>query len=59
MQKRSASVAPLGRNVTIEDVGKMAAWLCSDAASAITGEVLYIDSGLHHIAAAPREELQA
>jgi enoyl-[acyl-carrier protein] reductase I len=57
--KRFASIAPLGRNVTIEDVGKMAAWLCSDAAGAVTGEVLYVDAGLHHVAALPCEELPA
>ena len=44
-QKTFASMAPLRRNVTIHDVGNAAAFLCSDAASAITGEVLYVDSG--------------
>jgi enoyl-[acyl-carrier protein] reductase I len=38
----------LGRGVTIEDVGRTAAWLCSDAASGVTGEVIYVDAGLHH-----------
>jgi enoyl-[acyl-carrier protein] reductase I len=37
--------APLRRNVTIDDVGNVAAFLCSDLASAITGEVTYVDSG--------------
>lgn len=41
--------APLRRNVTIEDVGNTAAFLCSDLASAITGEVIYVDSGFHII----------
>src|SRR5690606_2243770 len=36
--KQFASVAPLRRNITIEDVGKTALWLCSDLASAVTGE---------------------
>jgi enoyl-[acyl-carrier protein] reductase I len=49
--KHFASVAPLGRSVTIEDVGKMATWLCSDWASAVTGETIYVDAGLHHISA--------
>jgi enoyl-[acyl-carrier protein] reductase I len=40
-----AAAAPLGRNVTIEDVGKAAAFLCSDLASGITGEILYVDGG--------------
>ena len=37
--------APLRRTVTIEEVGNVAAFLCSDLASAITGEVTYVDSG--------------
>jgi len=37
--------APLRRTVTIEDVGKAAAFLCSDLASGITGEVTYVDAG--------------
>jgi enoyl-[acyl-carrier protein] reductase I len=40
-----ASVAPLRRNVTIEDVGNAAAFLCSDLAAGITGEILYVDAG--------------
>lgn len=38
---------PLRRNVTIEEVGNAAAFLCSDLAAGITGEVLYVDSGYH------------
>lgn len=37
--------APLRRNVTIEDVGNAAAFLCSDLASGITGDVVYVDAG--------------
>ncbi|HVB48335.1 MAG TPA: enoyl-ACP reductase FabI [Burkholderiales bacterium] len=39
--------APLRRNVTIEDVGNAAAFLLSDLAAAITGEVLYVDGGFN------------
>lgn len=39
--------APLRRNVTIEEVGNAAAFLCSDLASGITGEILYVDAGFH------------
>ena len=41
---------PLRRNVTIEDVGNAAAFLCSDLASGITGEILYVDGGYHTVA---------
>ena len=37
--------APLRRTVTIEDVGGVAAFLCSDLASGVTGEVTYVDAG--------------
>jgi enoyl-[acyl-carrier protein] reductase I len=39
------SYAPMRRSVTIEDVGNAAAFLCSDLALGITGEVTYVDSG--------------
>lgn len=38
-------VAPLGRSVTIEEVGNAAAFLCSPLASGITGEITYVDAG--------------
>jgi enoyl-[acyl-carrier protein] reductase I len=41
--------SPLKRNVTIEDVGNAAAFLCSDLAAGITGETLYVDSGYSHV----------
>jgi enoyl-[acyl-carrier protein] reductase I len=37
--------APLRRNVTIEDVGNVAAFLLSDLASGVTGEITHVDSG--------------
>jgi enoyl-[acyl-carrier protein] reductase I len=40
-----ASASPIKRNVTIEDVGNAAAFLGSDLASGITGEILYVDGG--------------
>ena len=40
-----AQMAPLRRNVTTEDVGKAAAFLCSEMASGVTGEILYVDGG--------------
>lgn len=45
MLARVAQTAPLKRNVTTEDVGNAAAFLCSDLAAGITGEILYVDGG--------------
>jgi enoyl-[acyl-carrier protein] reductase I len=45
MHKRLASLSPLQRNVTIEDIGGAAVWICSDMAQNVTGEVLFVDSG--------------
>jgi enoyl-[acyl-carrier protein] reductase I len=45
-----AAVAPIRRNVTIEDVGNTAAFLCSDLAAGITGEVTYVDGGFNSVA---------
>ncbi|MDR1228137.1 MAG: enoyl-ACP reductase [Azoarcus sp.] len=39
--------APLRRNVTIDEVGNAAAFVCSDLASGITGEILYVDAGFN------------
>ena len=40
-----AANAPLRKNVTIEDVGNVGAFLCSDLAAGITGEVVHVDAG--------------
>ena len=47
MLAEAEAKTPLRRNVTIEEVGNAAAFLCSDLASGITGDVLYVDSGYH------------
>ena len=47
MLSYNASRAPLGRNITAEEVGNAGAFLCSDLASGITGEVLYVDAGFN------------
>ena len=44
---------PLGRSVTIEEVGNAAAFLCSDLASGITGEILYVDAGFNTVGISP------
>jgi|SRR5690554_4779241 enoyl-[acyl-carrier protein] reductase I len=45
MYRHFAEITPLRQNVTIEDVGGAALFLCSDLAAKTTGEVLYVDSG--------------
>ena len=44
-----AAANPIRRNVTQEDVGNAAAFLCSDLAAGITGEVLYVDGGYNSV----------
>lgn len=44
-----ATVSPIKRNVTIDDVGNAAAFLCSDLAAGITGEVTYVDGGFNSV----------
>ena len=45
MLSKAADAAPLKKNVSIEEVGNAAAFLCSDLASGITGELMYVDCG--------------
>ena len=45
MLSKAADTAPLKQNVTIEQVGNVAAFLCSDLASGVTGEITYVDGG--------------
>jgi len=45
MLKHHADRAPLRRNVTLEEIGNAALFLCSPMSSGITGEVLYVDCG--------------
>jgi enoyl-[acyl-carrier protein] reductase I len=40
-------IAPLRANITPEDVGRSAVFLCSDLSNAVTGEVLYVDGGFN------------
>ena len=45
----ASSHAPLRRNVTIDEVGNTAAFMLSDLASGITGEITYVDGGFSHV----------
>jgi enoyl-[acyl-carrier protein] reductase I len=49
MLSHVAATNPLRRNVSIDEVGNAAAFLCSDLASGITGEILYVDAGYSHV----------
>ena len=48
--KHVEQFSPLRRNVTIDDVGNTAAFLLSDLASGITGEIVHVDSGYSNVA---------
>jgi enoyl-[acyl-carrier protein] reductase I len=45
-----AKEAPIRRNVTIEDVGNVAAFLLSDLASGVSAEITYVDGGFSSVA---------
>jgi enoyl-[acyl-carrier protein] reductase I len=54
-----AAASPIKRNVTIEEVGNVAAFLCSDLAAGITGEVTYVDGGFNSVGMSFPEEPDA
>lgn len=59
MLDQNAAIAPLRRNVTIEEVGNAAAFLCSEYASGITGEIVHVDCGYNTVGIpVPMEEAQ-
>ena len=49
MLEHVAHQSPLRRNVTIEEVGNAGAFLCSDLASGVSGEILYVDGGYNTV----------
>ena len=51
------SRSPLGRNVTIEEVGNAASFLSSDLATGISGEIMYVDAGFNITAMGSIEEI--
>lgn len=56
MLEYNARQTPLRRNVTIEEVGNAAAFLCSDLASGISGEIMYVDGGFNTTAMGSLED---
>ena len=49
MLKAATAKAPLGRNVSLEDVGRAGLYLASDLSSGTTGQILYVDCGCHAV----------
>jgi len=49
MLEQFAGTAPLRRNVTIDEVGNAAAFLCSDLATGISAEIMYVDAGYNTV----------
>ncbi len=49
IQSEFASTAPIGRTVTIDDVGNAAAFLLSDLSAGISAEVIYVDGGFSQV----------
>ncbi|MGH8441527.1 MAG: enoyl-ACP reductase FabI [Nevskiaceae bacterium] len=56
MLSHAERMAPPRRNVTIEEVGNAAAFLCSDLSSGITGEIMYVDAGYSTVGVPPLDE---
>jgi enoyl-[acyl-carrier protein] reductase I len=56
MYGRFRDVAPLRRNISIEDVGASAVYLASDMSAAVTGETLYVDAGFNVLGVPTPEE---
>ena len=50
MRRAHAEKAPLGRNITVDEVAQTALFLCSDLSSGVTGTVLPVDAGYHIMA---------
>ena len=54
---RIADAAPLRRNVTIDDVGNVAAFLLSDLAAGVTAEITYVDCGFSQTAGLSNDQV--
>ncbi len=57
LHKHFAEYAPLRRNVTIEDVGNAALYLCSPLSAGVTGEIHYVDGGFNVVVPGSSDEL--
>lgn len=52
LMAQARSESPLGRLVTLKAIGSLTTFLCSDAASGMTGQTIYVDAGCHAVACA-------
>jgi enoyl-[acyl-carrier protein] reductase I len=59
MHKNFVELSPLHENISIEDCGNAAVYLCSDWAAHVTGEIHYVDSGYNIMAAPDPQALKA
>lgn len=50
LMTKAIAKSPLGRLVTLDEIAQLAAFLCSDAASGMTGQTIYVDAGCHAVA---------
>jgi enoyl-[acyl-carrier protein] reductase I len=50
MLEGAIAKAPLGRLVTLDEIARLCVFLCSDAASGMTGQTIYVDAGCHAVA---------
>lgn len=50
LMAHACTKSPLGRLVTLEEIGRLTSFLCSDAASGMTGQTIYVDGGCHAVA---------
>lgn len=56
LHRAFTSANPMRRAITIEDVGNTALWLCSELASGVTGEVVYVDGGYNVLGMSEEEQ---
>ena len=49
LMKTSAEKSPLGRPVRLDEIASLSLFLCSDAATGMTGQTIYVDGGCHAV----------
>ena len=49
LMQRNRLKAPLGRLVSLEEIANLSTFLCTDAASGMTGQTIYVDAGSHAV----------